>query len=246
MTSSLAALRPDSLERLIPDYLRPDDATGQETYRLHLERYHFASRHACPGRALDIACGVGYGSRLIADGRPDLSSVLGVDICGEAVAYALEHYATDRVDYRVHDAMRFEADAPYDTVVSLETIEHLPDPEGFIRVALKSVRSGGRFIGSVPVTPSVDANPHHLHDFTKASFRRIGKRFGLREIASFDQVQPFNPFRVVSRSEKRLADMREGLAKYYILHPKSAAKRAWSTVVDGFNNKYLTVVWEKP
>ena len=57
----------DSLERLVPDTLDPDDATGRATFELHLERYRFASGHLRPGRALDLACGVGYGTALLAE-----------------------------------------------------------------------------------------------------------------------------------------------------------------------------------
>ncbi len=49
-----------SLERLVPDNRVEGVATGDETLRLHLERYRFSARHARPGRLLDIACGVGY------------------------------------------------------------------------------------------------------------------------------------------------------------------------------------------
>ena len=55
----------DSLERLVPERLSPEDLAGQETLRLHVERYAFAAEHALPGRLLDLACGVGYGTRIL-------------------------------------------------------------------------------------------------------------------------------------------------------------------------------------
>ena len=42
----------------------------------------------------------------------------------------------------------------FDTVVSLETIEHVPDPAGFVSRLVALLRPGGVFIGSVPTTPS--------------------------------------------------------------------------------------------
>ena len=54
-----------------------DDA---ETLEIHLERYRFAADHARPGRLLDLACGVGYGTRLMADRQPGIESALGVDL----------------------------------------------------------------------------------------------------------------------------------------------------------------------
>ena len=58
------------LERLIPDQIRPGDTTGDQTLQLHLARYEFAAAHARPGRLLDIACGVGYGTRWLTDHAP--------------------------------------------------------------------------------------------------------------------------------------------------------------------------------
>ena len=73
------------------------------------------------------------------------------------------------------------------------------------------LKPGGMFIGSVPTTPTVDANPHHLHDFTEASFRQLLATHQVQEKASFQQTQSFNPITVLSRKESRLSDF---LQKY--------------------------------
>src|ERR1043166_2827028 len=46
-----------SLERIVPDELRAGEATGEETLRLHMERYQFAKQHLIRGSLLDIARG---------------------------------------------------------------------------------------------------------------------------------------------------------------------------------------------
>jgi len=236
----------DSLERLVPDELSVDDTTGQETFRIHLERYEFAARHAPPGRLLDVACGVGYGSRLLADRRADVTEVVGVDISEGAVGYASNRYGLPgRVRYVCADGMRLRDERGFDGVVSIETIEHVPHPGGFVRAVDGLLRPGGVFVASVPTTPSVDANPHHLHDFSARSFRRLFRDLGYTEKAAFAQRQPFNPLAIASGREKRLADMRRNLPLYYCTHPGKAWLRAWSTVVHGFCNKYLTVAWVK-
>lgn len=238
-------LSSSSLERLVPDALADNDATGKNTLALHLKRYEFAASHALPGRVLDIACGVGYGSRLIADRRQDIDQVVGVDISPEAISFASSHYAVATTRFVAADAMTFDDPTGFDTIVSLETIEHLSQPESFLRRVLLLLRRGGRFIGSVPTTPSTDVNPHHLHDFSERTFRAMGRELGLKEIEFFRQVQRFRPLQVLSRREIRLADMRENLIRYYLTHPRAAARRAISTAIDGFQNKYITIVWEK-
>ena len=59
----------DSLERLVPEQLKPHEVTGQLTLQLHMERYEFAATQSQPGRILDIACGVGYGTEILFQGN---------------------------------------------------------------------------------------------------------------------------------------------------------------------------------
>lgn len=232
-----------SLERLVPEELRPGDVTGAEALRIGEERYRFAARHARPGRLLDLACGVGYGTRILAEEAPVELTALGVDVDPEAIAHARARYAHPRLRFEVADAMAFEDPEGFDTVVSIETLEHVPDPAALAERLVRLLRPGGVLVASVPVTPSVDANPHHLHDFSERSFRRLFEPHGLDEIAAFRQVQPWSPLAILRRSEPRLEDVRKNLPAWYLRHPDSLARRLWSTFRDGFNNKYLTVAW---
>ena len=105
---------------------------------------------------------------------------------------------------------------------------------------------GGVFVGSVPTTPSVDANPHHLHDFSERSFRRPFEERGFEAIGEFRQDQPFSLGAVATRSEARMAQIRRNLPAWYLAHPASLWRRVASTVRHGFKNKYLTVAWRSP
>ncbi|MGB5474112.1 MAG: class I SAM-dependent methyltransferase, partial [Gammaproteobacteria bacterium] len=91
----------------------------------HVERYKWASKQLNgAATVLDAACGVGYGSKLLAAGR---DMVFAVDISEDAIAYGQQHYAADNVVFMQMDVTS-EADLPVaDAVVSLETIEHVPD-----------------------------------------------------------------------------------------------------------------------
>jgi 2-polyprenyl-3-methyl-5-hydroxy-6-metoxy-1,4-benzoquinol methylase len=235
-----------SLERIIPDRAAEEaGTTGSDTLRLHLERYEFAAKHAKAGRALDIACGVGYGSDLIVSRRADITEITGVDLSPDAIDYATARYCSNRVRFVQHDAMQFVDAAGFDTIVSLETLEHLPHPTKLVKNLAGMLKPGGVMICSVPVTPSVDANPHHLHDFTPRSFRRMFAGLGLQCVCELPQVQSYSVGKVVTRTEKRMQDMRTNLLGYYLRHPTAAVKRAVSVVVDGFNNKYLTLAWQR-
>jgi SAM-dependent methyltransferase len=230
-----------TLERLVPDYINEMGTTGRETLRLHLERYAFAAKCiGSSGRILDLACGVGYGSRLLKDAIAH-ASVTGVDISSSAIEYAHQRYSAPGLTFIESGAMVYHAEL-FDAVVSLETIEHLQYPAAFIQhVSRNLLKPGGIFVGSVPVTPSMDANPHHLTDFTSKSFRRLLSSCWPNEIAALHQIQPFDAFAVATCSEVRMQGMRRNLLGYYAVHPMKALLRIHSTLRDGFNNKYLTL-----
>ena len=134
-----------------------------------------------------------------------------------------------------------------DTIVSLETIEHLEsDPGDFITHLGGLLRPGGILVASVPTTPSVDVNPHHHHDFTDRSFRRMFEERGFVAVETFPQVQPVDVFAVASGKETRLADVRPNLLGYYLTNPGALARRIGATLRTGFANHYVTIAWERP
>jgi 2-polyprenyl-3-methyl-5-hydroxy-6-metoxy-1,4-benzoquinol methylase len=242
---AVSNLEVNSLERLVPERMDPRDLAGAETLELHLERYRFAAEHARPGRLLDLACGVGYGTRLVADQRPELESALGVDISPDAIAYARVHYADEHVRYQRGDGMTFADADRFDTIISLETVEHVPDPDAFFSALVGLLRPSGMLISSVPVTPSVDLNPHHLTDFTRRGFRAMGSLHGLVERAEFEQVQSHNPVELVRGTRYQRENLRPNLMGYYAAHPGAALRRLVATLTCGFVSQYLTLAWQR-
>jgi SAM-dependent methyltransferase len=234
-----------SLVRLVPEAVEPGDTTGQESLKLHEERYRFAARCARPGRLLDIACGVGYGTRLVVDESDVPFTALGVDLSEEAIAYASEHYAQPGTSFLAADAMSFRDSDGFDTIVSLETIEHLPQPDRFVDGIVTLLKPGGSLVVSVPSAPTKDVNPHHLHDFTESSFRRLFARYDLTEVGVLRQMQPVALLSVIRRNETRMGDMRPNLPLHYLRHPGALMTRIGATLRYGFSNRYLTIAWQR-
>ena len=97
--------------------------------------------------ALDIGCGGG----LIAEPLRRLGfAVTAVDASRENIGTARAHAETSGLDiaYRAATVEQLEAEGagPFDLVLTLEVIEHVADPEAFIRTCARLVKPGGMLI----------------------------------------------------------------------------------------------------
>ncbi|HQW44841.1 MAG: class I SAM-dependent methyltransferase [Chitinophagaceae bacterium] len=237
-----------SLERIYTDSGRSDhEIAGQDTLQLHLERYRFAGENIIPGRVADVACGSGYGSHLLATQYNNhIHKIISIDNNETAIKYAQKKYNNPSIDFVLADALAFKSPALFSTIISLETIEHLEDPIRFVSHFTSQLAIGGRFIASAPVTPSMDANPYHLQDFSITSFKKLFLNNGLTEIKTFVQTQPYKPGELFKKNNQgRANDIRRNLGRFYLKHPGKFMLRLKSLIKDGFTNKYLVVVFEK-
>ena len=116
----------------------------------HVGRYEFAGKHIEErSKVLDIACGIGYGSRIIA--REKELKITAVDIHDGAVEYAKEYYNNGDIDFKCRDAFEVEfASNSFDTIVCFETIEHVEKDEELIKRFYTWLRPSGKLVCSVP------------------------------------------------------------------------------------------------
>ena len=154
----------------------------------HVRRYELAARYAS-GRVLDAACGCGYGSKILLG---NASLVVGVDYSPSAISWAEEHF---QGPYFIQGKIEDEPwSGKFETVVSLETIEHLRDP----KPALEAFRRAciGTLIASVPNEdryPFVaekfarDESPHFRH-YRPVEFEDLLKECGFKVTERFCQV----------------------------------------------------------
>lgn len=163
------------------DMLREAGANAEA----HVARYNWATQFIRPGdRVLDAACGLGYGSAILADATL-ADSVVGVDIDEDAVRYATDHYARDRrrLNFETRDLSTVSdwSRASFDVIVSFETLEHLTAPAKFLAECQRLLTPGGRLICSVPnecvEDDCADSRPQHLHIFTKALLEQLCGKF---------------------------------------------------------------------
>jgi len=183
----------------------------------HLARYRWAAqRLPAASRVIDVACGVGYGARILAEAG---HRVLAIDNDPEAIAYAREHYAHRRIRYRQADASALgdlSGFAP-DAAVSFETIEHLADPAPL----LTALRAAPLLLASVPnetVFPFRGYLHHHRH-YTAAEFTDLLRETGWQPRLWFGQadahsdVLPNVEGRTLVAEAKRARPKRRSLSK---------------------------------
>jgi 2-polyprenyl-3-methyl-5-hydroxy-6-metoxy-1,4-benzoquinol methylase len=236
----------NNLERINPDLVIENEILGQKTLELHLERYRFAAKHLSDGIAADIACGVGYGSYLLAEECDDrVRHIYAIDNDTSSISFASKRYAHRKITFIEADALSYRPPEKLNTIVSLETLEHLDNPSAFVQHMSQQLAAGGKFIASVPVTPSMDANPYHLHDFTTSSFKKMFTEAGMKEIDSIIQQQPYNLFSIAKQKGERSKDLRKNIGGYYMSNPAKFFLRLKSLIKDGWNNRYIVTAFQK-
>ena len=234
-----------SLERIYPMHMDRDNANDRDSIEIHEARYRFAANQLRGQHILDIACGCGFGTALMAAQHPQ-RQFIGVDIDPAAIDYARQHYQRDNITFVNANAMAFTG--AFDTIVSLETIEHLPSPIQFIARLPTLLNPAGCIIASVPITPTCDGNPHHLHDFSKRSFYNLFRKQAFMPREVFIQRQPWvydDAFSNKSDSQSRAKGVGNNVLAYYRRHPWALVTRVVSLSLHGACNLYLTAVFNR-
>ncbi len=159
--SSLPAVSDPELEFTGERYL--PSIGGQIKYE-HVHRYALCLREVAGRDVLDIACGEGYGSALLAQSA---RRVVGVDIDAEAVGHARRTYA-GRANLAFEtgsaDAIPLQPGS-VDVVVSFETIEHHDRHEEMLAEIKRVLRPGGRLIISSPDKRTYSDEPGNVNEY---------------------------------------------------------------------------------
>lgn len=189
-------------ERFVPEL------HGEIRYE-HLHRYVLAAGAVKGLRVLDVACGEGYGSAILASAA---RSVTGVDISADAVFHATERYVKNTENLKFVNAsassLPFE-DACFDAVVSFETLEHLYQQEEMMAEIRRVLKPDGFFVISTPdrdvYRKSNNAdNEYHVKELSRnefvdllsARFRSIqlyGQRMATLGVVSPELIQSSEP-----------------------------------------------------
>src|SRR6266511_3969531 len=162
VTCSGVATAPDfSLRRVSyvqdnqPPGVPPLELTGERTlpdvpeenywFRRHLVVYEWISERVGGRHVVDLACGEGYGSALLARRAV---SVVGVDANAETFEHARLKYAAPNLRFERNMIELWQGDV--DCVVFLQTIEHVQDPDAVLEHVKRLVGPEGIAFVSTP------------------------------------------------------------------------------------------------
>lgn len=144
-------------ERFVPT------ESGEIRYE-HMHRYAWSTRF-CEGKdVLDIACGEGYGSALLA---AHASTVVGVDIAHEAVAHASEKYVSQaNLRFLQGSATAIPLDSQsVDVAVSFETVEHLAQQSEMLSELRRVLKPDGLLIISSPNRKVYSEDRNYVNEY---------------------------------------------------------------------------------
>ena len=197
----------DTGERVIPEYVRDDDELAANIYAQHLERYRIVAGKVSGARVLDLACGAGFGTRMLAEGGAH--EVIGVDRDPEVIRYAARYFAGTNIQFCAGTVETLAPDR-FDVIACLETLEHIPNPNALLRELVARLAPGGTLFVSATTVPTCLLYQYHLHDFDEAEFLSLLTANGLRVGAVVRQHFYATP-KMVRRS--------------IALHPRASAPR---------------------
>lgn len=142
----------------------------------HLHRYALAQLLASGKRVLDIACGEGYGSHLLAE---KAMSVVGIDLDATAIAHAQEKYSLHNLKFLQGDCSSLPLNnGSVDLVVSFETLEHHAEHEAMMTELRRVLSPTGVLLISTPDRRHYSdernyVNPFHVRELYADEFRQL-------------------------------------------------------------------------
>jgi SAM-dependent methyltransferase len=155
----------------------PDVPAENYWFQRHLTVYQWIAERVGGLRVLDMACGEGYGSDVLAR---TAETVVGVDANPEAHDHARLRYRRPNLSFERGMVENFGRAGAFDAVVFLQTIEHVQVPEAVLGHFRGLLAPGGVAYVSTPNVltlagpgRSKSENPWHVREYRAQEFDQL-------------------------------------------------------------------------
>lgn len=175
-----------------------DSGGFNPTYQRHVAAYRLCAPLLPAGRVLDLGCGIGHSYRELAP-----RDTIGVDL--DAGALAGQERETVRADMR---RLPF-ADRSFASVLSVQSIEHVPDPDAVLREVVRVLAPGGRAVFVTPnrltfAMPDEIIDPYHYVEYDAPELGALcAPFFAAVELAGIHGSAGYNELVAAERTELR-------------------------------------------
>lgn len=156
----------DFNERVIPG------VSSNYMMQEELSKYEFAKKYIKRGmKVVDLGCGTGYGTAI-------LGNAVGIDIDKEAVTFAKKNYDR-KAKFEIRDITETKfKDKSFDLAVSFEVVEHLANPDKFLKEVKRITKPRSYFILSTPNTKkSKYGSPYHKKEYEYDELLKLLRKY---------------------------------------------------------------------
>ena len=177
-------------------FWRPTEVAGDEQFYRGLsaawptyyrdwrwEYQHLPGQVKASDTLLEVGSGRGYFLRFIED---KVKSAVGLELNTEAVAQKV--CRSDVLPMMVEE-LAASAARKFDVVCSFQVLEHIPEPDTFLRACIDCLAPSGQLILSTPNSDHIpfqrqedafDLPPHHLGHFSPKVFAELAKLYDVQ------------------------------------------------------------------
>ena len=178
------------------------------------------------GLLLDVGCGDGYGIAAILEGQ-EYALLVGLDLSPEKLSTAAGALRASRMILGDAEQLPLAGDS-FGVVFSLETLEHLPEPQQALAEFARVLEPGGRLFISIPVSSGLYAwaagklmsfrrrGKFHEHIqfyssrrivrmLRRAGLEPSGRRFCVFNYPCFELLTRMIPYRIWRRMDRLLS-----------------------------------------
>lgn len=180
-------------EKQKPQYIIKMEEEGDYWHSLYQWRYQIIQKllnNPSP-KLLDVGSSAGF---FLNAAKKLGASVVGIEPSEKAAAYCRDTFKIKDVHVDIYENCNFEPES-FDIIHSSLVIEHLLDPQNFIKWSYKNLKKGGIFIVETPhefnsyqnllvkkmsYDPWYIAYPDHINYFSKDSLQKLGEKFDMK------------------------------------------------------------------